>query len=131
MNFIYCAVSNAFFDVIVHFLETIHEAIIHSLFRFVKLIWILFVRPKRSNIFLVFMLSFFSFLFGHFRYRISLFSQWKQRGMYAACMWIVQFLLVVSKLDSVFLYIPEFYLETLVHRFFLFLFELRVFKIAF
>ncbi|XP_057495256.1 retrovirus-related Pol polyprotein from transposon TNT 1-94 isoform X3 [Actinidia eriantha] len=50
-------------------------------------------------------------------YRISLFSQLKQRGMYAACMWIVQFLLVVSKLDSVFLYIPEFYLETLVDCF--------------
>ncbi|XP_058184868.1 E3 ubiquitin-protein ligase RKP isoform X1 [Rhododendron vialii] len=50
-------------------------------------------------------------------YRISLFSQWKQRGMYAACMWIVQLLLVVSKVDSVFLYIPEFYLETLVDCF--------------
>ncbi|KAH7859705.1 hypothetical protein Vadar_004574 [Vaccinium darrowii] len=50
-------------------------------------------------------------------YRISLFSQWKQRGMYAACMWIVQLLLVVSKVDSVFLYVPEFYLETLVDCF--------------
>ncbi|XAR73306.1 hypothetical protein NMG60_11007227 [Bertholletia excelsa] len=45
-------------------------------------------------------------------YRISLFSRWKQRGIYAACMWIVQLLLVVSKMDSVFLYVPEFYLET-------------------
>ncbi|XP_052197848.1 E3 ubiquitin-protein ligase RKP isoform X2 [Diospyros lotus] len=50
-------------------------------------------------------------------YRISLFSRWKQRGMYAACMWIVQLLLVVSKVDLVFLYIPEFYLETLVDCF--------------
>lgn len=50
-------------------------------------------------------------------YRVSLLSRWKQRGMYAACMWIVQFLLVVSKLDSIFLYIPEFYLETLVDCF--------------
>ncbi|XP_059624370.1 E3 ubiquitin-protein ligase RKP isoform X2 [Cornus florida] len=47
-------------------------------------------------------------------YRISLFSRWKQRGMYATCMWIVQLLLVLSKVDSVFIYIPEFYLETLV-----------------
>ncbi|KAI7978866.1 E3 ubiquitin-protein ligase RKP, partial [Camellia lanceoleosa] len=46
-------------------------------------------------------------------YRISLFSRWKQRGMYSACMWLVQLLLVASKVDSVFLYIPEFYLETL------------------
>ncbi|XP_059431875.1 E3 ubiquitin-protein ligase RKP isoform X2 [Corylus avellana] len=50
-------------------------------------------------------------------YRISLFSQWKQRGMYAMCMWIVQLLLVLSKLDSVFVYIPEFYLEALVDCF--------------
>ncbi|OVA13673.1 B30.2/SPRY domain [Macleaya cordata] len=50
-------------------------------------------------------------------YRISLFSRWKQRGMYAACMWIVQLLLVLSKVDSVFIYIPEFYLETLVDCF--------------
>lgn len=50
-------------------------------------------------------------------YRISLFSQWKQRGMYAMCMWIVQLLLVLSKVDSVFVYIPEFYLETLVDCF--------------
>lgn len=51
-----------------------------------------------------------------YRYRISLFSQWKQRGMYAMCMWIVQLLLVLSKVDSVFVYIPEFYLEALVYR---------------
>lgn len=50
-------------------------------------------------------------------YRISLFSQWKQRGMYAMCMWIVQLLLVLSKVDSVFVYIPEFYLEALVDCF--------------
>ncbi|KAI3842213.1 hypothetical protein MKW98_026003 [Papaver atlanticum] len=50
-------------------------------------------------------------------YRISLFSNWKQRGMYAVCMWIAQFLLVVSKMDSVFTYIPEYYLETLVDCF--------------
>ncbi|KAG7983064.1 hypothetical protein I3843_04G085400 [Carya illinoinensis] len=50
-------------------------------------------------------------------YRISLFSQWKQRGMYAMCMWIVQLLLVLSKVDSLFFYIPEFYLETLVDCF--------------
>ncbi|KAH7565886.1 hypothetical protein JRO89_XS08G0031300 [Xanthoceras sorbifolium] len=50
-------------------------------------------------------------------YRISLFSRWKQRGMYATCMWIVQLLLVLSKVDSVFVYIPEFYLEALVDCF--------------
>lgn len=51
-----------------------------------------------------------------YRYRISLFSRWKQRGMYATCMWIVQLLLVLSRVDSVFVYIPEFYLEVLVNR---------------
>ncbi|KAL3524719.1 hypothetical protein ACH5RR_013091 [Cinchona calisaya] len=50
-------------------------------------------------------------------YRISLFSQWKQRGMYAACMWIVQLLLILSKWDSIFIYVPEYYLETLVDSF--------------
>lgn len=50
-------------------------------------------------------------------YRISLFSRWKQRGMYATCMWIVQLLLVLSRVDSVFVYIPEFYLEVLVDCF--------------
>ncbi|KAI3451086.1 hypothetical protein Pfo_007751 [Paulownia fortunei] len=50
-------------------------------------------------------------------YRLSLFSRWKQRGMYAACMWIVQLLLVLSKVDSVFIYIPEYYLETVVDCF--------------
>ncbi|XP_022741612.1 E3 ubiquitin-protein ligase RKP isoform X2 [Durio zibethinus] len=50
-------------------------------------------------------------------YRVSLFSRWKQRGMYATCMWIVQLLLVLSKLDSVFIYIPEFYIEALVDCF--------------
>ncbi|KAE8700087.1 E3 ubiquitin-protein ligase RKP [Hibiscus syriacus] len=50
-------------------------------------------------------------------YRVSFFSRWKQRGMYATCMWVVQLLLVLSKLDSVFIYIPEFYLEALVDCF--------------
>ncbi|KAM7523681.1 hypothetical protein LguiA_013583 [Lonicera macranthoides] len=50
-------------------------------------------------------------------YRISLFTRWKQRGMYAACIWIVQLLLVLSKMDSVFIFVPEFYLETLVDCF--------------
>ncbi|XP_050204226.1 E3 ubiquitin-protein ligase RKP [Mercurialis annua] len=50
-------------------------------------------------------------------YRISLFSRWKQRGMYATCMWIVQLVLILSKVDSLFIYIPEFYLETLVDCF--------------
>lgn len=50
-------------------------------------------------------------------YRVSLFSRWKQRGMYAACMWIVQLLLILSKEDPVFIYIPEYYLETLVDCF--------------
>lgn len=49
-----------------------------------------------------------------FRYRVSLFSKWKQRGMYATCMWIVQLLLQLSKKDRIFRYIPEFYVETLV-----------------
>ena len=48
------------------------------------------------------------------RYRISLFSRWKQRGMYATCMWIVEMLLVLSNDESLFLYTPEFYLESLV-----------------
>ncbi|XP_042506363.1 E3 ubiquitin-protein ligase RKP-like isoform X1 [Macadamia integrifolia] len=50
-------------------------------------------------------------------YRISLSSQWKQRGMYATCRWIVELLLVLSKMDSLFIYIPEFYLEALVDCF--------------
>ncbi|KAL0378586.1 UNVERIFIED_CONTAM: E3 ubiquitin-protein ligase RKP [Sesamum radiatum] len=50
-------------------------------------------------------------------YRLSLFSRWKQRGLYAACMWIVQLLLVLSKVDSIFVYIPEYYLETVVDCF--------------
>ncbi|XP_015890975.3 E3 ubiquitin-protein ligase RKP isoform X1 [Ziziphus jujuba] len=50
-------------------------------------------------------------------YRISLSSRWKQRGMYATCMWTVQLLLVLSKLESVFVYVPEFYLEALVDSF--------------
>ncbi|XP_047325557.1 E3 ubiquitin-protein ligase RKP-like [Impatiens glandulifera] len=50
-------------------------------------------------------------------YRISLLSRWKQRGMYAACMWIVQLLLTLSNADPLFAYIPEFYLETMVDCF--------------
>ncbi|KAI0506995.1 hypothetical protein KFK09_013113 [Dendrobium nobile] len=50
-------------------------------------------------------------------YRISLFSRWKQRGMYATCMWVVEMLLVLSNTGSIFLYIPEFYLESLVDCF--------------
>ncbi|XP_034901852.1 E3 ubiquitin-protein ligase RKP [Populus alba] len=50
-------------------------------------------------------------------YRISLFSRWKQRAMYATCIWIVQLLLVLSRVDSLFIYIPEFYLETMVDCF--------------
>ncbi|KAK1421533.1 hypothetical protein QVD17_23948 [Tagetes erecta] len=50
-------------------------------------------------------------------YRISLFARWKQRGMYATCIWLAQLLLVLSKIDLVFSYIPEFYLEALVDCF--------------
>ncbi|XP_023543397.1 E3 ubiquitin-protein ligase RKP isoform X2 [Cucurbita pepo subsp. pepo] len=49
--------------------------------------------------------------------RISLLSQWKQRGMYAMCMWAVQLLLVLSKMDSMFIFVPEFYVEALVDCF--------------
>lgn len=37
--------------------------------------------------------------------------------MYAACMWIVQLLLTLSNSDPLFVYIPEFYLETMVDCF--------------
>ncbi|XP_008810251.2 E3 ubiquitin-protein ligase RKP isoform X1 [Phoenix dactylifera] len=50
-------------------------------------------------------------------YRISLFSRWKQRGMYATCMWIVELLLVLSNTDSIFLYVPEYYVESVVDCF--------------
>ncbi|WOL11534.1 hypothetical protein Cni_G20297 [Canna indica] len=50
-------------------------------------------------------------------YRISLFSRWKQRGMYATCMWVVELLLVLSNSDSIFCFVPEFYLESLVDCF--------------
>jgi hypothetical protein len=43
-----------------------------------------------------------------------MFARWKLRGMYATCMWLVQLLLVLSKQDPLFSYIPEFYVETLV-----------------
>ncbi|KAG0470148.1 hypothetical protein HPP92_016848 [Vanilla planifolia] len=50
-------------------------------------------------------------------YRVCLFSRWKQRGMYATCMWVVELLLVLSNLGSLFLYVPEFYVESLVDCF--------------
>ncbi|XP_047329553.1 E3 ubiquitin-protein ligase RKP [Impatiens glandulifera] len=50
-------------------------------------------------------------------YRISLLSTGKQRGMYAVCMWIVQLLLTLSNSDPLFVYIPEYYLETMVDCF--------------
>ncbi|XP_076891434.1 E3 ubiquitin-protein ligase RKP-like [Bidens hawaiensis] len=50
-------------------------------------------------------------------YRLSLFARWKQRGIYALCIWIVELLLVLSKMDLIFSYVPEFYLETLVDCF--------------
>ncbi|XP_050369732.1 E3 ubiquitin-protein ligase RKP [Argentina anserina] len=50
-------------------------------------------------------------------YRISLSSRWKLRGMYATCMWTVQLLLVLSKVDLLFTYVPEYYLEALVDCF--------------
>ncbi|MFS7952659.1 putative ubiquitin conjugation factor E4, core [Helianthus anomalus] len=50
-------------------------------------------------------------------YHVSFFSSWKQRGMYATCICICQLLLVLSKMDLVFSYVPEFYLETLVDCF--------------
>ncbi|GAB4847671.1 hypothetical protein Ancab_026733 [Ancistrocladus abbreviatus] len=49
--------------------------------------------------------------------RISLLSSWKQRGIYAVCMWTVQLLLVLSKEDLLFSFVPEFYLEALVDCF--------------
>ncbi|KAF5782219.1 putative succinate-semialdehyde dehydrogenase (NAD(+)) [Helianthus annuus] len=52
-----------------------------------------------------------------FWYHVSLFASWKQRGMFAACICISQLLLVLSKMDLVFSYVPEFYLETLVDCF--------------
>ncbi|PKA56782.1 E3 ubiquitin-protein ligase RKP [Apostasia shenzhenica] len=50
-------------------------------------------------------------------YRILLFSRWKQRGMYATCMWVAEMLLVLSNAGSLFLYVPEFYVESLVDCF--------------
>ena len=49
-----------------------------------------------------------------FRYRATLFSPWKQRGMYATCMWVVELLLVLSDSKTIFQYVPEFYVESLV-----------------
>lgn len=34
------------------------------------------------------------------------------------CMWVAQLLLVLSNMDSVFIYIPEYYLEALVNKHF-------------
>ena len=53
-----------------------------------------------------------------FRYKVSLFSKWKQKGMFATCMWIVQLLLVLSDNDSLFSFVPEYYVETLVSKFY-------------
>uniref|UniRef100_A0A7N0U317 RING-type E3 ubiquitin transferase n=1 Tax=Kalanchoe fedtschenkoi TaxID=63787 RepID=A0A7N0U317_KALFE len=50
-------------------------------------------------------------------YRVKLCSRWKQRGMYATCIWSVQLLLILSKMEFVFNYVPEFYLESLVDCF--------------
>jgi Kip1 ubiquitination-promoting complex protein 1 len=47
-------------------------------------------------------------------YRVTMFARWKLRGMYATCMWLVQLLLMLSKQDPLFSYVPEFYVETLV-----------------
>ncbi|KAL2907202.1 E3 ubiquitin-protein ligase RKP [Bienertia sinuspersici] len=44
---------------------------------------------------------------------VSLYCLGGTRGMYAACMWIVQLLLVLSKDDVLFSFVPEFYLEAL------------------
>lgn len=46
-----------------------------------------------------------------------MFARWKLRGMYATCMWLVQLLLVLSKRDPLFSFVPEFYVETLVDSF--------------
>ncbi|CAA6659544.1 unnamed protein product [Spirodela intermedia] len=46
--------------------------------------------------------------------RASLSSPWKQRGTYALCVWVVELLVVLSRDDSHFAYVPEFYLETVV-----------------
>ena len=51
-----------------------------------------------------------------FRYKVSLFSKWKQRGMFATCMWIVQLLLVLSGKDTIFAFVPEYYIDTLVSK---------------
>ncbi|KAG2646950.1 E3 ubiquitin-protein ligase RKP-like [Panicum virgatum] len=50
-------------------------------------------------------------------YRATLFSPWKQRGMYATCMWVVELLLVLSDSKTIFQYVPEFYVESLVDCF--------------
>jgi hypothetical protein len=51
------------------------------------------------------------------RHRVTMFARWKLRGMYATCMWLVQLLLMLSKQDPLFSYVPEFYVETLVDSF--------------
>jgi Kip1 ubiquitination-promoting complex protein 1 len=47
---------------------------------------------------------------------VTLSSPWKQEAMYAACAWIVQMLLAVSKRGTIFSYVPEVYVESLVSR---------------
>ena len=60
--------------------------------------------------------NFFYIYIFPFRYKVSLFSKWKQRGMFATCMWIVQLLLVMSRKDSLFGFVPEYYVDTLVSK---------------
>ncbi|MCO5588942.1 hypothetical protein L7F22_042904 [Adiantum nelumboides] len=50
-------------------------------------------------------------------HKVSLFSKWKQRGMFATCMWIVQLLLMLSNRDALFSFVPEYYVETLLDCF--------------
>eukprot|EP00252_Welwitschia_mirabilis_P001548 TRINITY_DN11422_c0_g1_i1.p1 TRINITY_DN11422_c0_g1~~TRINITY_DN11422_c0_g1_i1.p1 ORF type:complete len:749 (-),score=140.82 TRINITY_DN11422_c0_g1_i1:63-2258(-) len=50
-------------------------------------------------------------------YKIALLARWKQRGMYAVCMLLSQLLLILSSKGTVFLCVPEFYVETLVDCF--------------
>nr|AFN42812.1 E3 ubiquitin protein ligase-like protein [Marsilea vestita] len=50
-------------------------------------------------------------------YKVCLFSKWKQRGMFATCMWIVQLLLMMSNRDELFSFVPEYYVETLLDCF--------------
>ncbi|KAH7290123.1 hypothetical protein KP509_30G032900 [Ceratopteris richardii] len=49
--------------------------------------------------------------------KVSLFSKWKQRGMFGTCMWIVQLLLMLSDRDALFSFVPEYYVESLLDCF--------------